>query len=172
VLVSGQPTCAQVRELPVALRMQVPERYADTNGHMNVRRYVGLHDQASWNYLGGLGLGEQYVAAENRSFFDLEHHLRYLEEVLVGDEVTVHFRLVARSTKLLHGMGFLVNATREQVANTFEFLAAHIDLGVRRTAPFDEAAARSLDDEIGRHEALDWEPPTCGALGIRRTPAA
>jgi acyl-CoA thioester hydrolase len=169
--VNGQPTCAQVRELPIALRVQVPERYADANGHMNVRRYLGLHDSASWAFLGGLGLGEDYIAAERRSFFDLEHHLRYLDEVLVDDEVTVHLRLLARSEKLLHGMGFLVNSTRERLANTFEFTAAHIDLQVRRTVAFGDTAAQKLDDQIAQHAALEWEAPTCGALGFRRPPA-
>ena len=161
------PTYEKVRELPTALEQLVPEEYCDANGHMNVRSHLGLHDDASWVYFGWMGFGERYIEHERRSFFDLEHHLRYFDEVLAGDAVSVHWRLMARSTKLVHAMSFLVDVTRERVANTLEVMSAHVDLDTRRTTPFDGPTADALDRQIEIDDKLSWPAPLCGALSLR-----
>ena len=162
-----QPSYAQVRELPAALEQTVPEEYCDANGHMNVRSYLGLHDDSSWRYFGGMGFGEAYIRHERRSFFDLEQHLRYFDEVLVGETVSLHWRLLERSVKVVHAMSFMVNVTREKLANTFEVTTAHIDLDARRTTPFEGPTAHALDRQIAIDSRLRWDAPVCGALGVR-----
>lgn len=161
------PTYDQVRELPVSLERVIPEEYGDANGHVNVRNYLGLHDDASWAYFGGMGFGEQYIEHERNTFFDLEQHLRYYNEVLVGETVSVHWRLLARSAKVVHAMSFLVNVHRELVANTFEVITAHIDLDTRRTTPLGGPTAEALDRQIAIYDKLSWPAPTCGTLGVR-----
>lgn len=51
----------------------------------------------------------------------------------MGDTVTVHVRLLGRSSKVVHGISFLLDSTRERLSNTFEFASVHVDLDARRT---------------------------------------
>lgn len=166
-MMSELPTYAQARALPLALTRQVPPAYGDLNGHMNVRHYLGLHDDASWAFLGGLGLGADYVERERRTFFDVEQHLRYHDELLVGETVHVHARLLGRTNKVVHLMSYLLNGTREVVANTFEVLSVHVDLVQRRSVAFDPDTAAALDRVVRAHAELRWPAPVSGALRLR-----
>lgn len=161
------PTYAEVRALPLALTRQVPPTYGDLNGHMNVRHYLGLHDDASWAFMAGLGLGAEYVEREQRTFFDIEQHLRYYDELLVGETVYVHARLLGRTNKVVHLMSFLLNGTREVVANTFEVLSVHVDLTQRRSVAFDPDTMAALDRVVRAHAGLRWPAPVSGALRLR-----
>lgn len=161
------PTYEQVRALPCAMEITVPDSFGDHNGHMNVRNYLGLHDDAGFRYVTGLGFGDAYIKRERRGFFDLEQHLRYHTEVLVGDRVAVHPRLLARSEKVVHVMSFLLNVTNRQLANTFEVAMAHVDLEARRTTPFRGPTAAELDRRLQADARLGWHAPTCGSIGVR-----
>ena len=50
---------------PVCLRATVPETYRDSNGHMNVRWYLGLFDDASDALHEWIGLTPEYHAAHH-----------------------------------------------------------------------------------------------------------
>lgn len=162
-----QPTADDVRSLP-ALREQVmAEEHGDANGHVNVQHHLGVHDAAGWPFFATLGVDEGYLRDRRASFFDAEHHLRYLAEVLVGATVTVHGRAIARSDKAFHGLWFLVDDDEGRVANTFEFVTVHVDLDSRRAASIPSDVAERMDLLVERHRALAWDPPLCGALGLR-----
>lgn len=107
-------------------------------------------------------------ATRRLGFVAVEEHVRYLREVHIGDQVSVHIRQVERSAKLVHFISFLVNRTRSEVAATFETVNAHLDLDARRVVAMDPAAVALLDLAIAEHQGLPWEAPTCGYLGIHR----
>ena len=50
---------------------------------------------------------------------------------------------------------------------TGEFLAAHIDMQTRRTAPFAPHIAQNLDRILAEHSALNWAAPVSGAIDVR-----
>ena len=97
--------------------------------------------------------------------FALEQHLTYRREVLVGDEVAVHLRLLARSEKLVHLVSYLVNHTRQEVAASMEALEAYVAYDTRRAAPFSPgrpAGPRRLDraaDRAARARAVRLDLP-------------
>lgn len=161
------PTYDHVLQLPRSVRMIVPAEFADHNGHMNVRHYLALQDDAGFSYFTGFGFGDAYIAREHRGFFDLEQHLCYYAEVLVGQTVAIHTRVLGRSAKAVHVMSFMVNETTERVANTFEVTMAHVDLEARRTVPFEGATASALDRQIAADATVTWAAPVCGAMGVR-----
>lgn len=158
------PTVDQVRQLPLMLRRTIPPEYEDINGHMNIQHYLGLYDAAGWPFFAMIGLNESYFKEQRKGIFDLEHHLHYLAEIHIGDEIEVHGRLLARSAKRMHGLWFIVNQTRDELSNTFEFVSTHADLELRRSAPFPDDLAARLDRLIADHAALDWEAPVCGVM--------
>ncbi len=160
----AMPTVAQVDELPSLMKRRVPPEWQDLNGHVNVRHYLELYDAAGWPMLASLGIDERMFLERRLGFFDLEHHIWYLAEMHVGDVVTVHSRLVNRSKKRFHGVMFIVNRTRGQLACTFEYVTSGADLEARRTAALLPEVAAELDRQIVAHSALSWPAPVCGVI--------
>jgi acyl-CoA thioester hydrolase len=160
------PSLDEVQQLPRLLELTVPAEYEDYNGHMKITHHLGLHDDAGPAFFALLGLDETYFTERRNGIVDLEHHIRYLGEVFAGDRVAVHSRALARSAKTMHGIWFLLNLTRGQVANTLEFVSVHIDLDERRASPFPPDVAELLDRLIADHRGLSWDPPVGGFIGV------
>lgn len=161
---ASMPTVEQVQELPSVMEKVIPPEWQDLNGHVNVRHYLELYDAASWPMLAALGLDERVFTERRQGLFDLEHHLWYLAEMHVGDAVTVHWRFIDRSAKRFHGVMFIVNRTRGQLASVFEYLSTGADLEARRTAPLPAEFAAQLDRLIAADSRLAWPAPVCGVM--------
>lgn len=162
------PSYDQVLALPTAYTTLVPPEYTDGNGHLNIARYMQLHSDGGWAYFARFGLSEESAAAGGPTTFDVEHHVVYRREVLAGHEVSVHVRLVDRTEKALHSIQFLANRTTGEVANSHEAVSLSMDLRTRSIAPIPADLAALLDARLAADRALDWEPPLCGAMAIRR----
>lgn len=146
-------------------RTVIPPEYEDENGHMNMRWYLAIFDDAGYPLAASLGLTPEFHAQHGTGGFDLEHHLHYLSEVAVGDTVAIYARLLGRSAKRIHYMMFMVNETRGALAATFECVNSFADLTVRRTAPYPEKISRQIDALLAEHSRLGWEAPVCGVMG-------
>ena len=144
---------------PPCLRMTVPPAWRDDNGHMNVRWYVAIFDDASDVLHADLGLTPEYHRLHGSGTFDLEHYVQYLSEVLPAENVAVYVRYVSQSAKRLHYVMFLVNETRGRLAATLECLNAFADLSVRRTAPWPEEVAARIAARVQAASRLDWPAP-------------
>ena len=149
---------------PPSLRMVVPDSWADSNGHMNMRWYVAIFDDAGDELHERVGLTPEFHRKNQTGTVDLEHHTHFLKEVMPGDSVAVYSRLVARSLKRLHYLMFLVNETRGNLAAIFECMNAFLDLRVRKTAPFPPEILAGIDALLDRDSKLDWPPPVSGAM--------
>ena len=152
--------------LPEVYRAVIPPAYEDRNGHMNMRWYLALYDEAGDAMYPMLGLTADYFAASGMGGFDLEHHLWYPAEVRIGDTVVIRARILARSAKLMHYMMFMVNETRGMLSSLFECVHAHADLRARRTAPFPAQVAAQIDALVAAHRALPWPAPVSGTMGV------
>src|ERR1700726_3010406 len=119
---------------PPALRTLVPDSWVDANAHMNMRWYVALFDDAGDELHERIGLTPEFHRRHQTGTVDLEHHTHFLNEVMPGDCIAVYIRLVARSSKRLHYLMFLVNETRGKLAAIFECMNAFADLTIRKTA--------------------------------------
>lgn len=149
---------------PPSLRIGVPESWADANGHMNMRWYVAIFDDAGDELHDRVGLTPDFHRRHRTGTVDLEHHTHFLNEVMPGDIVAVYSRLVARSAKRLHYTMFLVNETRGKLAAIFECMNAFVDLTVRKTAPFPPEILEKIDAWLDRDSKLDWPPPVSGSM--------
>ena len=159
-------TVAQIRELPCYHRETIPTDYLDAMGHMNVRWYMALYDQATWHFFESIGMTMDYFENHHAGAFALRHFLNYFSEIHAGQDVAVHTRTLGRSEKRFHFMHFIINETTGQAASSFESLGTHADLKARRSAPFPAAIAEALDAHLARDQRLDWQAPVCGLLNI------
>lgn len=160
------PTMEQVRQLPVQLSMAVPPEWEDRNGHVNVQYYQTLYELGGYQVLEDMEVGDAYLQATNFGLFDLEHHLHYRAEIMVGDQVSCFNRILARNDKRFHGIYFIVNDSRETLACTLEYITAGVTLGLRRTAVFPPELNRRVEQLCLRHQQLEWPAPACGVLSV------
>jgi acyl-CoA thioester hydrolase len=65
----------------------VRPEWIDYNGHMNVAYYVLLVDRAMDVFFNFVGVGRDYVKAENKSLFAIDSRIVYLRELIVGAPV-------------------------------------------------------------------------------------
>lgn len=158
-------TVEQILELGTpAFRAVVPAAWADHNGHMNIRHFTAVFDDAGDALYLLIGLTPEFHAARGTGTFDLEHHTHFLREVKVGDAVSVYVRPVARSAKRMHYLMFLVNETQGVVASIFECINSFMDLTKRKTAAYPPDLAAQLDAWIAATAGLSWPAPVCGAM--------
>ena len=156
----------QLAALPAVYQAVIPPADEDRQGHMNMRWYLALYDDAGDAMYPMLGLTADYFAASGAGGFDLEHHIWYPSEVRIGDTVVIRVRILARSPKLFHYMMFMVNETRGVLSSLFECVHAHADLRTRRTSPFPAQVAAQIDAFIVAHRALNWPAPVSGSMGV------
>jgi len=154
----------QLETLPVVYRLTIPPEYRDRMNHMNIRWYLALYDEAGDEMYKLWGEDPDYYAHSGNGGFDLEHHIHYLNEVLIGDVVAVRARLLARTPKRLHYLMFMVNETRGNLSSIFECVHAHADLQARRTSPYPPELAARLDAIVAEHARITWPAPVCGSM--------
>jgi acyl-CoA thioester hydrolase len=154
----------EVNTLPLFHRATIPEEYLDTMGHMNVRWYVALFDEAGWRFFASFGMGREYFLAQDAGGFALQQIISYLAEVLAGETVAIRTRVLGRSVKRIHYMHFMVNETTGRLASTMEVLGANADMTIRRTAPYPPEIARRIDAILAKHKQLGWEAPVSGVI--------
>lgn len=159
------PTLAQLEVLPLVFRETIPEAYRDEMGHMNVRWYLKIYDEAGYGLFPLLGLTPDYYQTPGVGTFDLEHHIQYLREVHIGDTVALRARALGRSDKRLHYMLFMVNETGGTLASTLECINSHANLFERRTSPYPPEITTRIDAMLASHRALPWDAPVCGVMG-------
>ena len=158
------PAPAQVRQLPRFHQATIGPEYLDAMGHMNIRWYMAFYDETAWGFAEAMGMDVAYFHAHESGVFALQHYIRYLAEVMPGDEIAIHGRLVGVGEKRFHWMGFMLNETHDRLASTIEAVAAHADMRVRRIAPFPRPLLARLEAILAEHAALDWEAPLSGIM--------
>jgi acyl-CoA thioester hydrolase len=157
-------TPTQIKQLPCFHRATIPEAYLDVMGHMNIRHYMGLFDEAAWGFFSAFGMTETFILNSSSAAFALEHHVRYLAEVHLGETVTIHTRVNGRTVKRLHFIHFMLNETTGNLAATLEVIASHANRDTRRTSPFPDHIAAQIDQFVAEHSQLDWATPLCGVM--------
>ena len=138
-------------ESPITYRGAVYPWHCDHIGHMNVMWYVGKFDEANWNFFARLGLTPTYLRESGRGMAAVQQNIAYKRELLAGDIVEVHSRLLElrdRSIRFVHEMR---NAETGEIAATCELTAVHLDRQAHKAMSFEDAvrsiAARHLSPE-------------------------
>ncbi|MGE4045105.1 MAG: thioesterase family protein, partial [Acetobacteraceae bacterium] len=132
----------------------LPE-WIDSNGHLNLAYYVVVFDLATDALYDALKIGNAYREATNNSCFTAETHTVYEREVHLGDKLLVRGWLLGADAKRLHYFHEMFHVESGERAAVQELLALHIDMGVRRVAPFPPEVKASLDEAVRRHAPAD-----------------
>ncbi len=139
-------------EFPVAEGVVLPE-WIDANGHMNLAYYVVLFDQATDLLYDVLGVGQAYREVTGNSTFTAETHTLYEREVRLGERVRVVPHLLGADAKRLHYFHEMFDAEDGHRVAAQELIALHIDMSVRRVAPFPPELAERIQALMREHSA-------------------
>ncbi len=130
-------------KLPAAMSRPVTEMEAvvrpewiDSNGHLNLAYYVVVFDLATDALYTALGIGDAYREATGFSCFTAETHTLYEREVHLGDKLLVRAWLLGVDAKRVHYFHEMFHAESGERSAAQELLALHIDMSIRRVAPF------------------------------------
>lgn len=133
----------------------VKPEWIDYNGHMSEAFYVLVFGFATDKAMDALGLDSAYRASSGCSLYTVEAHVRYLDEVSLGDHLRVMTEIVGTTEKKLHLAHTMF--VGETVVATEEILGLHVHQQQGRTVPFPEAvqqrstaALRDAPSWVGR----------------------
>lgn len=166
-MTTTHPTYDQLASLPAYAEQPVPVAFEDSNGHLNVRHYLGIGSEGLDESLVDLGIPQNWPLVAGHACFSAEHHVWYLAELRTGDRMSVRVRLLGRSERAAHALVYILDETHQRVSCAFEEIFLHIDLSDRLTAPWPSDVAAALDARIAEHAGLDWEPATSGVIALR-----
>ena len=135
----------------------VRPEWIDSNGHMNLAYYVVVFDLATDALYRVLAIGDDYREATGNSCFTAETHTLYEREVHLGDKLLVRTSLLGADSKRLHYFHEMFHVESGARSAAQELMALHIDMRVRRVAPFPPDRQAALAEAVQRFKPV--EPP-------------
>lgn len=165
-MTAPHPTFEQLAALPAYTEQPVPIAFEDANGHLNVRHYTGIASEGLDESLVEIGIPQNWPAS-GHACFSAEHHLTYIAELRTGDRMSARVRLLGRSERAVHALVYLLDDSHQRLSFVMEEVFLHIDMDTRRTAPWPDDVAATLDARIAEDAELDWEPDVSGSLSLR-----
>ncbi len=126
----------------------VRPEWIDSNRHMNLAYYVVVFDLATDALYTALNIGDAYRAATGFSCFTAETHTLYEREVHLGDRLRVRSWLLGADTKRVHYFHEMFHGESGERSAVQELMALHIDMGIRRVAPFPAEPYAALQKAV------------------------
>ncbi len=118
---------------------------------MNLAYYVVVFDLATDKLYAALDIGDAYRERTGNSCFTAETHTVYEREVHLGDRLRVQTWLLGSDTKRIHYFHELFHVASGERSAIQELMALHIDMRVRRVAPFPELQREALRQAVAKY---------------------
>ena len=148
------------------LDRRVPAEWTDYNGHMTEARYAQCFYDATDAFMVMIGCDAEYLATGG-SYFTVENHVRFLDEVKVNAPITATTQLIDGAGKKLHLFHELHHGDGRLLA-TGETLLIHVSLASRAASePAPHISAKLA--EIGELHGKLPQPEGLGRSIGRRT---
>jgi acyl-CoA thioester hydrolase len=116
--------------------MTIEPQWIDYNGHLNMAYYNVLFDRAVDEVYELFGVGPDYLKRSNHTTFTAEVHVRYLRELRLGMPVQLSFQLLDFDAKRIHYFQEMRHAEEGWLSATSENMTLHVDMAVKKVAPF------------------------------------
>jgi carnitine 3-dehydrogenase len=136
----------------LTVETRVPTDWTDYNNHMNESRYGQFFSDATDALMRVIGADADYVAG-GMSYFTVEGHIRFLDEVGALEPVTVETQVLGGTGKKLHVFHSLYHGDGRLLA-TGEYLLLHVDLKTRASCEPTPAVAAKLGEIAALHGQL------------------
>lgn len=141
--------------LPVIEGTVLPA-WIDVNQHMNVAYYLLAFDQAVDSLWEQFGITKNHVNTTSSSTFAVESHITWQREMKVDEPYFITTQLLAYDDKRIHLFMRMYHSTDRYLAATAEWLNLHVDLEVRRVAPWPSAIRNRIAEFVTRQGDWGW----------------
>ena len=138
----------------------LPE-WIDVNEHMNVAYYILAFDLAVDSLWERFGITSEYVNVSNSSTFAVESHITWQRELSVDQPYVITTQLLAYDEKRIHQFMRMYHAEQHYLAATAEWLNLHVDLSVRKVAPWPPEILQHIATFAEQQDICGW-PPEAG----------
>ena len=155
----------------VSSAMRIEPQWIDYNGHLNMAYYNVLFDRAVDEAFALVGLGPDYVAERNASFFAAECHVLYKRELSHDSLVRVTLQLADFDEKRLHYVMDMREMGEGWIAASAECLSLHVDLSTRKVKPFPADISANLAIMKAAHARMSCPPVVGRSISMGKTEA-
>ena len=145
----------QMLGVEVARGHVLPE-WIDINNHMNVAYYVLAFDQGVDHLWTRFGLTNDYINEHNCSTFAVESHIIWQREIAEGEPYFVTTQILAFDEKRIHQFMRMYHAEKRFLVATAEWMNLHVDLDVRRVAPWPEEIRQRIANFAAKQGGQAW----------------
>ena len=135
-------------------RGAVLDEWIDYNGHMSEGFYGVVFGMASDEYLVRMGFDEHYRTATRGSFYTVETHIVFIDELAPGTALTVDTTVAGADPKRVHLFHELRRSGDSALAATQESMMLHVDTSIDRVTPMGDALYAVLKADAEAHAGL------------------
>jgi acyl-CoA thioester hydrolase len=105
---------------------------------------VGKFDEATWQFLVRIGMTPSSLRAAGTGMVAAEQTISYKRELLAGDTLTIHSRLLEVRTKAIRFTHEMRNDETGEVAATTVLVGVHLDTALRTSRPLPQDVRERL----------------------------
>jgi len=151
----------------VSATMTIEKDWIDYNGHLNMAYYNVLFDRCMDQALDRLGAGAAYARERRMTIYTAEVHICYVQELHLGDVVTVSFQMLDHDEKRFRAFQEIRHVDG-WLAATSETLSLHVDMAGPKVAPFPADVLANVAAMRAAHAGLPMPERAGRSIGIRR----
>jgi carnitine 3-dehydrogenase len=141
-------------DCPLALfNDAVREEWIDYNGHMSESFYLYAMGEASDALFRYIGINEAYRASGS-SFYTVETHINYYQEVSKGEPLRFTTQVLGFDTKRLHFFHHMYHGNTGNLLATTEQMLLHVDMNTASAAPIKPHVLAVLEQIWQAHRQL------------------
>jgi len=123
--------------------------YCDVMGHMNIRHYMAMFDEASYQLLYQVfGWSGSRDTGSGEGWADVRHVIEYQSEVSAGDLLEIRACIVKVGTKSVTIRYDMFNIVRDERTATLECVCVLIDLESRKAKPLSDEQRKQAAQHI------------------------
>lgn len=156
--------------MPSALQtLQTPviKEWIDYNGHLNDANYLVIFTKASDALQNHLGLTLEHIQNTGETLFTVETHLAYVQEIGLGETVTITTQMLETDNKRMRIFHRMFNDQNELLA-TVEMLFLCYNLLAKKVTNFSDMMVQSITILEAEQSQLPWPDNAGKGIGLKR----
>tara|TARA_B100000795_G_scaffold231117_1_gene188821 strand:+ start:303 stop:776 length:474 start_codon:yes stop_codon:yes gene_type:complete len=156
--------------MPSALQtLQTPviKEWIDYNGHLNDANYLVIFTKASDALQNHLGLTLEHIQNTGETLFTVETHLAYVQEIGLGEMVTITTQILETDNKRMRIFHRMFNDQNELLA-TVEMLFLCYNLLAKKVTNFSDMMVQSITILEADQSQLPWPDSAGKGIGLKR----
>jgi len=123
----------------------------DEVGIMHVKNYVGKFEEATCQLIGSVGFTPQYLRDNEMSVVSVEHHVKYINELLPKDLIVINSQILELNRSSIKFFHRMINVHTKKVAAEMVIVAVQIDKVHRKSSKIPDAIANKIANHIAEH---------------------